>query len=297
MSYRLVGCLLIVLGCDSAEDVRIARDAPGQGREGSMYSHTFAASRPVEDAWFIDCRPMGDRDDAMQVERDGTLSFTPARAGTFDVCVEYRRVDGAIDKYAYVVEVEATPDPEAEERRAKLAAFRKRLPAIHAATTAITQPRVTACPTELPEGMDARVDAFDEHWLGGDKDKGLSIFPRQLYPRDVVVVTRPDRLAKPTISWEEGKPLEHVSGAYVGHAFVVDVAKAEILCTRPLTFKNSPRVEWKELIHKDDLAIREAVGTDKMGGFDKALEAVDRDWRENGVKALKALVAATPFEL
>jgi hypothetical protein len=302
LAWLAASCLL---ACDSYDDVKIQQTAPPSGRVGEAYAHTFSVTRAVEDAWFIDCRH-SDLQQSLKMEmtREGKLSFEPPNPGSLQLCVEYRRRDGDLDVWKPTIEISPRAGESAEELRAEVEKIRKKLAKVHAAVGAAAQPKASDCPSNLA----GTAHAYDAALLAaavagpGTKAEGpnVSLHPagydllrftdaelkgtshesvKQLGSTSHIVVTRPTTMQLPEL-----KPGEKfVMGTYQGFAFVVAAETAEILCTRPLAYASSDKVEWTELVEV-------APDGTKKGEPVRDFDEVFKDFDLQGHVALKKAI-------
>jgi hypothetical protein len=296
--------LLGLLACDNYEDVAIKQDELAATRVGDGFEHQFEVSRKVDDAWFIDCRHSNERDNPkMEMSREGKLTFTPTAVGELELCIEYRRRDGRLDVYKPKVKVEHKKGDSPKELWASLATFRPKLKAVYDAATA-SPPKPSPCPADLPAG---EAHAYEEAWLksiatnapgvmkkernsGAFKPPGHDLWkagekamnPR-LKPRiaDVqkakyIVAVRIDQLDLPMVRPNKSFTM----GRFSGHAQLVDVARAKLLCTFPLKFTSSDKVDFTKTVRTE--ADGRKTDTTPLAG----MNAIFQDFQISGRVAL-----------
>jgi len=302
LAWLAVSCLL---ACDSYDDVKIQQTAPPGGRVGEPWAHTFSVTRAVDDAWFIDCRHSNDQQSLkLEMTREGKLTFEPQSPGPVQLCVEYRRRDGELDQWNPKIEIAPKAGESVTELRAGIEAIRTKLAKVDAAVKAIAQPKASDCPSNLSgtahaydaallaaavAGPGSRAEGpnvslhpagydllrFTDAQLKGASQKTLE----QLGSASHIVVARPTTLRLPEL-----KPGEKfVGGAYQGFAFVVAAETAEILCTRPLAYTSSNKVEWTEIVEV-------APDGSKTGAPPRDFDEVFEDFDLQGHVALKKAI-------
>lgn len=271
------------LGCDDYEDVKIARDGPSKGRQDQPLSHTYTVSRTVDDAWFINCAHSQSEENDVEVDRAGKLTYTPKHVGELELCIEYRRASGELDRYEHTVTVRHRKGESPKELERRVEDFRPKLEAVHELTRAVERPSAGACKGAVTEAEWSERHEYGEAWLGSElaggklgadelvfKPPEAAVLSGEVEPNlkavddlvsvEHVLVIRTEKVEMPVLVSTGGggpqkggdAPGRFIGGSYTGVAFLVRVDKPKILCTQRFTAVSSEDVEWTETIQVEE---------------------------------------------